>query len=159
MEYHSDLLKHHSYSLCKATYVEDINDIKYWLSQAATAKQCGTFTMTLNGCENYTDTIMVNLRYAIDFLSDPPQSVRKPIVWDEMPDLLTDEQMSEYFGWAIPTIQSKRSRGELPKIDGMALTPKKLLIEMFESLSVAHNDTARTEEDAIKTKVNSFKRK
>ena len=157
-DYHSEMLKTYQYSVCKAMYKEDIEDLNLWISQAKIAEQCGTITMTLDGSSNYTDVIRRNLECAVDYLTDPPQIKKKPIVWDDMPDLLSDDQLSEYFGWAISTIQSKRSRGELPKIDGMALTPKKLLMDMFDALSV---DCGRVNDDhnAVKNKVNSFKRK
>lgn len=152
------MLRNYPYPVCKAMYKEDIEDINLWVNQARVAEQCGTTTMTLEDYTNYTDVIRRNLECAIDFLTDPPQIKKKPIVWDEMPDLLTDEQLSEYFGWAISTIQSKRSRGELPKVDGMALTPKRLLMEMFDDLSVDCG-RVKNERDAINDKVNSFKRK
>ena len=157
-DYHTAMLKTYPYPVCRAMYKEDIEDINLWINQARVAEQCGTITMTLYGYSNYTDTIRRNLECAVDYLTDPPQVKKKPIVWDDMPDLLSDDQLSEYFGWAISTIQSKRSRGELPKIDGMALTPKKLLMDMFDDLSV---DCGRVkgERDAINDKVNSFKRK
>lgn len=158
-EYHSDMLKHNSYLICKAKYVEDIADINSWLSQIMMAESCGTLKMKIDDCVNYTEVIKRNFQYAVVFLSDPPQNVRKAIVWDDMPDLLTDDQLSEYFGWAIPTIQSKRSRGELPKVEGYPLTPKKQLMEMFETLSMGYNDTTKADADAVRARANSFKKK
>lgn len=157
-KYHSYMLKKYPFPVCKAMYKEVIENINSWINQLKMAEQCGTNTMTLDGYTNYTNVIRHNLEYAIEFLADPPQIKKKPIVWDEMPDLLTDEQLAEYFGWAISTIQSKRSRGELPKVDGMALTPKELLMDMFADLSVGSGGV-KNERDAINDKVNSFKRK
>lgn len=157
-DYHSEMLKTYSYSICKAMYKEDIEDLNLWISQARMAEQCGTITMTLDGYSNCTDVIRRNLECSVDYLTDPPQIQKKTIVWEDMPDLLTDEQLSEYFGWAISTIQSKRSRGELPKVDGMALTPKRLLMQMFDDLSVDCS-RVRDNQKAIMDKVNSFKRK
>ena len=153
------MMKSYTYSVCKVMYMEDIEDLRTWMGQIQFAIQCGTPTMTVGDCTNYTEVINRNLLYAVEFLSNPPQKKRKSIVWGDMPDLLTDEELSEYFGWAIPTIQSKRSRGELPRVDGMTLTPKSLLMEMYGSQSVQGINSAKKRTDAVSEKVNSFKRR
>ena len=117
-KYHDDMMKSYTYSVCKVMYMEDIEDLRTWMGQIQFAIQCGTPTMTVGDCTNYTEVINRNLLYAVEFLSNPPQKKRKSIVWGDMPDLLTDEELSEYFGWAIPTIQSKRShKGETDPFD------------------------------------------
>lgn len=103
-----------------------------------------------------------NIEYAKEFLSNPPkQSVRKPIIIDEMPDFLTDEDLHQYFGWELSTIATKRSRGELPKVNGQQLTPKTELIKMLETNSIsAPILTAKIEkEKATQEKAASYKRK
>lgn len=157
-KYHAEMMKKYSYELCKALYADDVSNLRKWQSQMSLAEQCGTTVMEFGGHKNYTAAIIRNLQCAIDFLSDPPQIARKEIRWDEMPDLLTDEQLSDYFGWALSTIQSKRSRGELPYVSGMSLTPKKQLRDMIERQLVDVNAN-RGSADDVKNKVNSFKRK
>ena len=103
-----------------------------------------------------------NIEYAKEFLSNPPkQSVRKPIIIDEMPDFLTDEDLHQYFGWETSTIASKRSRGELPKVNGQQLTPKTELIKLLDTNTIcAPILTAKIEkEKATQEKVASYKRK
>jgi hypothetical protein len=152
--WHAEMLKKFPYDLCIAQYKEDVENLRNWMEQITLAEQCGTIDITMEGFTNNTSIVRRNLQYAVEFLTNPPQKERLSIVWDEMPDLLTDEQLSKYFGWAIATIQSKRSRGELPKIEGMALTPKKKLMEMFEDLSV----DVSSPKDLVVEKINTFKR-
>lgn len=56
---------------------------------------------------------------------------KKEIVFDKLPDFLTPEDLSELFGWTISTIASKKSRNEIPYIEGINLFPKKELFEML----------------------------
>ena len=51
--------------------------------------------------------------------------------YSQAPDFLNDEQIAKMFGWAKSTVSSKRSRGELPKRNGMGLTAKKQLFDML----------------------------
>ena len=106
---HMEMLKKFSYDLCIAQYKEDVENLRNWMEQITLAEQCGTIDITMEGFTNNTSIVRRNVQYAVEFLTNPPQKERLSIVWDEMPDLLTDEQLSKYVGWAIATIQSKRS--------------------------------------------------
>lgn len=156
---HSEMQKKQTANMCNAKYKKDIENITDWLGQMKLAQASGTQIMEIGSRTKPVDEIIENLEYAIGFLSSPPQSSRKPIIWDEMPDLLSDDELSAYFGLAIPTIQSKRSRSELPKLNALGMTPKSLLMQMSENTSVAVVSQSEKKEKQVQAKIATYKAK
>lgn len=103
--------------------------------------------------------ILANLEYAKEFFSNKCKIERKSIVIDDLPDYLSDEDISKMFGWSLPTIASKRSRGQLPRVNGLQLTPKSELVKMLESKTVDVVDTSQMRKDAVSETIDSFRRK
>lgn len=159
IKYHSADLKTTPYELCCFKYkklIESLNQEYDYLSSIDV-----NWAMLDYGEVN-VHIAKSNIEYAKEFLSNPPkQGGRKPIIIDEMPDFLTDEDLHQYFGWELSTIATKRSRGELPKVNGQQLTPKTELIKLLEMNTIsAPILTAKIEhEKAIQEKVASYKRK
>ena len=103
--------------------------------------------------------ILSNLDYSKQFFSNISKVERSSIVLDELPDYLTDADLSRIFGWELSTISSKRSRGELPQVNGLKLTPKSELVKMLESKTIDVVDTSQMRKDAVSETIDSFRRK
>lgn len=74
-------------------------------------------------------------KLAIKFLSEVSQSKNESKItlnFNELPDYLSDEMLSELMGWSKSTIQTKHSRNELARVEGTNLTPKKGLEEYLQ---------------------------
>ena len=113
----------------------------------------------LGANELKVSNILANLEYSKRFFSNLCKVERKSIVLDELPDYLTDADMSRIFGWELSTISSKRSRGELPQVNGLKLTPKSELVKMLESKTIDVVDTSQMRKDAVSETIDSFRRK
>ena len=99
----------------------------------------------LGANELKVSNILANLEYSKRFFSNLCKVERKSIVLDELPDYLTDADMSRIFGWELSTISSKRSKSEL--------------VKMLESKTIDVVDTSQMRKDAVSETIDSFRRK
>lgn len=154
-EYHESMLKRHSYEVCVQIYrQQDLPDIQEWLYQAHLAKGLGTYTF----CGKPTLEVIGNLEFAVKFLTEPPQRPRRVFIWDNMPDMLTDEELSEYLGLSPATIKSKRSRGELPKRTDLGRTSKRQLMDLAEKSPWRQTTPADRKANATQEKIASYRK-
>ncbi len=155
-EYQSSRLEFKSIGQCRSEYNAIIDLINQEHEHYDTALKNGeeTIDFWLVQSIKISDALK-NLEFAKRFFSNGLKGCQKPIVVEEMPDFLTDEQLSEYFGWELSTIYSKRSRGELPRVNGFQLTPKDELLKLIKGNIVEAKEKPNSQ-DAINAKINSF---
>lgn len=117
--------------------------------------QLGTDIVNYDGKKLVVAEVLRNIQVAISFFKNPPTILS--INWDELPDLLTEEDMIQITGWSAATLATKRSRNEIPYTDKPIIAyPKddlKKYFEMHKHLPMA----MRTEE--FDTKAHSMVKK
>lgn len=103
-----------------------------------------------------------NVRYLLDVLAVKKDD--EPIVrgfsWDELPDILTDDDMKRISGWTSTTLASKRSRRDIPYVEKPFIGYPKDKIKAFFEQNVKLPLSMREEEydDKIDTSIRKKKR-
>ena len=93
--------------------------------------QLGTDIVNYGGKNLVVAEVLRNIQVAISFFKNPPTILS--INWDELPDLLTEEDMIQITGWSAATLATKRSRNEIPYTDKPIIAyPKEDLKKYFE---------------------------
>lgn len=157
--YHTENLKESSIELCHFKYQSLIEKILRERDYLDTIKDANWAMLDYG--EVNVEQAKKNFDYAKFFLTNPPMPIgRKPIVLSEMPDFLTDDDLHNYFGWELSTIASKRSRGELPQVNGFRLTPKNELLNLLNAKTTGSTTVKDIDEQskAVQQKISSFKR-
>ena len=157
--YHTENLKESSIELCRFKYKSLIDIIVQERNYLDTITDANWAMLDCG--EVNVEQAKKNFDYAKFFLANLPMPIgRKPIVIADMPDFLTDDDLHDYFGWELSTIASKRSRGELPQVDGFRLTPKNELLNLLYAKTTGSTTVRNIEEQAkaIEQKISSFKK-
>jgi len=68
-------------------------------------------------------------------IAKQPQQKELVLRYEELPDIITIEELSQLTGWTKSTINTKHSKGELAGVIGTTFTPKQGLIEYFQKLT------------------------
>lgn len=93
--------------------------------------QLGTDIVNYNGETLMVAEVLRNIQVAISFFKNPPTTLS--ICWDELPDLLTEDELIQITGWSVATLATKRSRNEIPYTDKPIIAyPKEDLKKYFE---------------------------
>lgn len=160
-DYHKSNVEFQSFEQNRSDYLLLIELIEQEYKHYDEELKRGTesISLWLGSDEVRISQILDNLKYSKQFFLSKTKEERKSITFDELPDYLTDEDLSRLFGWEPTTIASKRSRGEIPRVDGFQLTPKAKLIKLLEAKTVEAKDASKSKEDAVQAKVNSFRTK
>lgn len=75
-------------------------------------------------------------KFAIIYLEEAakvPSQQKLKLKFDELPDFLSYEEITELTGWKKKSIQTKHSNLELACIEGTGLTPKQGLFEYYKT--------------------------
>lgn len=93
--------------------------------------QLGTDIVNYSGKNLVVAEVLRNIQVAISFFKNPPTTLS--ICWDELPDLLTEDELIQITGWSAATLATKRSRNEIPYTDKPIIAyPKDDLRKYFE---------------------------
>ena len=107
----------------------ELNDIRIYLvnllnSTFIPMNQLGTYFVSIgDGKDIAVEKIIRYAKYLIEHLKVDKQYIGG-IKWDELPDLMTEEEIMRITGWTATTLSSKRSRGEIAFTKKPILYPK-----------------------------------
>ena len=118
---------------------EKIKENEYILRQSislGTAGMSYSFIYENKRIERSLAKVIKTWKFAVVYFEEAakvPSQQKLRLKFDELPDLLSYEEITELTGWTKKSIQTKHSHLELPCIEGTGLTPKQGLLGYYKA--------------------------